>query len=43
MDYKLGMQVGVEGTPAVFTASGKSIGGYLSPQDMLKALQQDNK
>jgi thiol:disulfide interchange protein DsbC len=43
MDYKLGLQVGVEGTPAVFTASGKSIGGYLSPQDMLKALQQDNK
>ncbi|MBP7982077.1 MAG: thioredoxin fold domain-containing protein [Arenimonas sp.] len=43
MDYKLGMQVGVEGTPAVYTASGMSIGGYLSPQDMLKALQADNK
>jgi thiol:disulfide interchange protein DsbC len=41
MDYKLGAQVGVEGTPAVYTASGKSIGGYLSPQDMLKALQAD--
>jgi thiol:disulfide interchange protein DsbC len=43
MDYKLGMQVGVEGTPAVYTANGVGIGGYLSPQDMLKALQKDNK
>lgn len=41
MDYKLGMQVGVEGTPAVYTASGMGIGGYLSPQDMLKALQNE--
>lgn len=43
MDYRLGMQVGVEGTPAVYTANGMSIGGYLSPQDMLKSLQQGNK
>jgi thiol:disulfide interchange protein DsbC len=43
MDYKLGTQVGVEGTPAVYTANGVGIGGYLSPQDMLKALQKDNK
>lgn len=43
MDYKLGMQVGVEGTPAVYTADGMNIGGYLSPQDMLKSLQQGNK
>ncbi len=39
MDYKLGLQAGVEGTPAVYTANGVGIGGYLSPQDMLKALQ----
>ena len=42
MDYKLGQQAGVEGTPAVYTASGAVIGGYLSPEDMLKALQSSN-
>ncbi len=42
IDYNLGLQAGVEGTPAVFTASGASIGGYLSPQDMLKTLQSAN-
>ncbi|MBP7370814.1 MAG: thioredoxin fold domain-containing protein [Arenimonas sp.] len=41
-DYKLGMQVGVDGTPAVYAANGMAIGGYLSPQDMLKALQGQN-
>lgn len=41
MDYKLGLQVGVEGTPAIYTANGVGIGGYLSPSDMLKALQSD--
>jgi thiol:disulfide interchange protein DsbC len=42
MDYKLGLQAGVDGTPAVYTASGAVIGGYLSPEDMLKTLQSAN-
>ena len=40
MDYNLGMKIGVDGTPAVYTVNGKHLGGYLSPQDLLKALQQ---
>jgi thiol:disulfide interchange protein DsbC len=42
MDYNLGIQAGVEGTPAVYTVNGVNIGGYLSPQDMLKTLQSAN-
>ena len=40
MDYNLGMKIGVDGTPAVYAANGQHLGGYLSPQDLLKALQQ---
>jgi thiol:disulfide interchange protein DsbC len=36
--YKLGEEVGVTGTPAIYTARGDYIGGYLSPDDMLKKL-----
>lgn len=36
--YELGNRFGVRGTPAIFTASGRQIGGYLSPADMGKAL-----
>ena len=43
MDYKLGLQVGVEGTPAIYAQNGVSIGGYLSPQDMLQSLQSQIK
>ena len=37
--YQLGLQLGVTGTPAVFTSEGELIGGYLKPDQMLKALQ----
>lgn len=37
--FKLGMQMGVQGTPAVFTESGKQIGGYLSAKDLVKQLE----
>lgn len=36
--YMLGNRFGVRGTPAIFTATGDQIGGYLSPADMGKAL-----
>jgi thiol:disulfide interchange protein DsbC len=37
-EYNLGLTFGVRGTPAIYTPSGESIGGYLSPADMASAL-----
>lgn len=39
-DYDLGQKIGVSGTPAVITADGTQIGGYLPPDQMLARLQQ---
>jgi len=36
--FKLGEQLGVRGTPAIFTDSGVYIGGYLSPDQMASRL-----
>ena len=41
--YELGEQMGVRGTPAIFTASGDYIGGYLPPQTMLEQLRELDK
>ena len=38
--FDLGLRLGVTGTPAVYAEDGTLIGGYLSPQDMLKAVQE---
>lgn len=38
--YELGEQMGVRGTPAIFTASGDYIGGYLPPQQLLAQLDE---
>lgn len=38
--FKLGEQLGVRGTPAIFTAGGDYIGGYLAPGQMLKELDR---
>lgn len=35
----LGHSLGVSGTPAVFTENGEQIGGYLPPNDLVKAAQ----
>ena len=40
-EYELGEKLGVNGTPAIFTASGRQIGGYLPPAQLLQVLQQD--
>ena len=40
--YDLGQQVGVRGTPSVFTASGENIGGYLPPAQLLQTLEELN-
>lgn len=37
--FDLGLRLGVTGTPAVYAEDGTLIGGYLSPQDMLQAVQ----
>ncbi|MEP5230062.1 MAG: thioredoxin fold domain-containing protein [Alloalcanivorax sp.] len=36
--YELGLTFGVRGTPAIYTTEGKQLGGYLTPEDMLKRL-----
>lgn len=41
--YELGEQLGVRGTPAIFTPGGEYIGGYLPPQEMVKQLEQLEK
>jgi len=38
--FKLGEQMGVRGTPAIFTSTGDYIGGYLAPGQMIKQLDQ---
>lgn len=37
--HDLGMDLGVSGTPAIFTPDGHQIGGYLPPQELAKALK----
>lgn len=38
--FRLGEQMGVRGTPAIFTSTGDYIGGYLSPGQMAKKLDE---
>ena len=37
-DYELGQRIAVTGTPAVFTAQGAQLGGYLPPEQMAQRL-----
>ncbi|WP_338804701.1 bifunctional protein-disulfide isomerase/oxidoreductase DsbC [Xenorhabdus griffiniae] len=37
--YQLGLQFGVQGTPAIVLKDGSVLGGYLSPKDLLAALE----
>lgn len=39
-DYDLGNRIGVTGTPAVYTADGVQLGGYVPPDQMLQRLEQ---
>ncbi len=41
--FKLGLQVGVNGTPTVLAADGTKLGGYLPPAELLKRLQSLDK
>ncbi len=40
-EYELGQKLGVNGTPAIFTSSGRQIGGYLTPAQLLRELQKE--
>lgn len=42
-DFALGGQVGVDGTPAIYTDEGVKIGGYLDPDQMLARLKAAGK
>jgi thiol:disulfide interchange protein DsbC len=41
--YELGSDLGVEGTPAIFTQNGEYIGGYLTPMELVQAIQASQK
>jgi thiol:disulfide interchange protein DsbC len=41
--YTLGEDLGVEGTPAVFTQTGDYIGGFLTPEQIVQAVQETQK
>lgn len=41
--YDLGSDLGVEGTPAIFTQNGDYIGGYLTPAELVQAIQDSAK
>ena len=36
--YQLGLEFGVRGTPAVYTAEGAQLGGYVTPQQLNQRL-----
>ncbi|KAF1014053.1 MAG: Thiol:disulfide interchange protein DsbC [Stenotrophomonas maltophilia] len=40
MQYKLGQQLGVNGTPAIFAADGTQLGGYLPPAQLRAGLEK---
>ncbi len=39
-EYQLGMEVGVDGTPAVYAPDGSRIGGYLTPDQLQASLER---
>jgi thiol:disulfide interchange protein DsbC len=41
--FDLGMKLGVTGTPTIITEDGTVIGGYLTPEQMLQAVQKHSE
>jgi len=39
-EYALGQDIGVRGTPAIYTESGEFINGYMPPRELLQALKE---
>jgi thiol:disulfide interchange protein DsbC len=40
--FQLGEDLGVRGTPAIFTKNGDYIGGYLAPAELVKAIEESD-
>ena len=40
MQYNLGQQLGINGTPAIFAADGTQLGGYLPPAQLKATLDR---
>ena len=38
--FNLGVRLGVQGTPTIIGADGSELGNYMTPESLLKALQQ---
>lgn len=38
--YQLGMNIGVNGTPAIYHQDGRYLGGYMEPSDLVKKLNE---
>ena len=41
--YEMGSDLGVEGTPAIFTQTGDYVGGFLTPAELVQAVQDSQK
>ena len=41
--YELGDDLGVEGTPAIFTTNGDYVGGYMSAAQLVQTIQETEK
>lgn len=41
--YEFGMDMGVDGTPAVFSQNGDYLGGYMTPAELVQAIQETSK
>jgi thiol:disulfide interchange protein DsbC len=41
--YELGSDLGVEGTPAIFTQNGDYIGGFMTPDELVQQIQESQK
>jgi thiol:disulfide interchange protein DsbC len=41
--YDMGSDLGVEGTPAIFTQNGDYIGGFLTPEELVQSVQDSLK
>ena len=39
-EYELGQNIGVRGTPAIFTESGAFIDGYMPPRELVQEIKQ---
>lgn len=38
--YQLGLNIGVNGTPAIYNSEGRYLGGYLTPDELIKQLEK---